>query len=253
MMRVIDLAGDAAMNRFVRPILALAVSIFFFAAQPAAADDGRRHVMTPTQKIDLVRDLPDTPTFERDGVHFDLGYIYMIHAVNGTSVASAGGDAGFVLYHDDRYARLNAGDIAELRFALGEDPTEGFTPPVPSSSATGVSDAWSSRPSRPDPQGAVPYHASPRRTGGLGVGGFFLVVLIVIIRFRPLREMVLGGLLSLAFHRRRTASQPSTTDFGDPFEARVASRLAELQDGGGAPVPSNYQPPAAPGFGRKGV
>lgn len=79
------------MNRLVRPILALVAPIIFVAAQPAAADDGRRHVMPATQKIDLVRDLPDEPAFERDGVHFDLGYIYPIHTVNGASVASAGG------------------------------------------------------------------------------------------------------------------------------------------------------------------
>jgi hypothetical protein len=240
-------------------MLALAAPIILFAAQSAAADDGRRHVMTPTQKIDLVRDLPNDATFERDGQYFDLGYIYPIHTVNGASVASAGGDAGFVLYHDDRYARLNAGDIAELRMALGEDPTEGFIAPVPASSATAVGDAsnaWSSRPSRPDTQDATPYRASSRRTGGLGVGGFFLILLIVVIRFRALREMVFGGLMGLAFHRRRTASQPVATDFGDPFEARVASRLAELQDGGVAPAPSSYQSPSAPavrGFGRKGA
>jgi hypothetical protein len=247
------------MNRFARPMLALAASITVFAAQSAAADDGRRHVMTPTQKIDLVRDLPNDATFERDGQYFDLGYIYPIHTVNGASVASAGGDAGFVLYHDDRYARLDARDIDELRFVLGEDPTEGFTPPVSPSSARAVgdpSDAWPSRPSRPDTPDAVPYRASTRRTGGLSVGGFFLVLLVLIIRFRALREMVFGGLMGLAFHRRRTASQPVATDFGDPFEARVASRLAELQDGGVAPAPSSYQPPSAPavrGFGRKGA
>ena len=246
--------------RHIRAILALAASVIFFATPPAAADDGRRHVMTPTQKIDLVRDLPDTPTFERDGLHFDLGYIYPIHTVNGASVASVGGDAGFVLYHDDRYARLTAADVAELRLVLGADPAEGFTPPVPvSSTATAgdASDAWSRPSSRPDAQGAVPYRAvSSRRAGSLGVGGFCLFLLILVIRVRPLREMVFGGMLRLAFHRRRTASRPAATDFGDPFEARVASRLAELQGSGAAPAPPGYQPPAAPavrGFGRKQV
>ena len=61
--------------RSVRPMLALiAAPCALFAATPAAADDGRRHVMTPMQKIDLVRDLPNDATFERDGEYFDLGY-----------------------------------------------------------------------------------------------------------------------------------------------------------------------------------
>ena len=42
----------------------------------------------------------------------------------------------------------------------------------------------------------------------------------------------------------------------DPFEARIAARLAELQNGGGAVEATAYDPGAAPvarGFGRKGA
>jgi hypothetical protein len=238
-------------------MLALAASITVFAAQSAAADDGRRHVMTPTQKIDLVRDLPNDATFERDGQYFDLGYIYPIHTVNGASVASTGGDAGFVLYHDDRYARLNAGDVAELRFTLGEDPTEGYIPPVTASSSASSPAAWGAdyarRPSAGDGSSPASESALPaRRSGKLGWFGFIVIVAMGgaihwfrrTLRRAVVREMQ-GGWES---HRHAKDSEP--------FDARVSARLSELQSGDVAPAPAGYQPPATPvvrGFGRKGA
>lgn len=232
------------MNRFARTVLALASLAPMLAAAPAAADDGRRHVMTPTQKIDLVRDLPNDETFERDGEYFDLGYIYPIHTVNGASVAAAGGEAGFVLYHDDRYAILDATDIQTLSMALGEDPTEGYNPPVASSSAQ----PFSAGASRPDWAGSAP----ARGSGKLGVAGFFLIVLasaaIYWVR-RTLRRAVVREM------QGGWESHPPAKD-RDPFEARLAARLAELEQGTIVPEPAGYQPPtpaAARGFGRKGA
>lgn len=246
--------------RHIRAILALAASVIFFAAPPAAADDGRRHVMTPTQKIDLVRDLPDTPTFERDGLHFDLGYIYPIHTVNGASVASAGGDAGFVLYHDDRYARLTATDVAELRFVLGEDPTEGFTPPVPASSsrATRV-DPWSANGNADNARGQ-PLSSSParsssaRRGAGFTLGTFFLFFLVLFLRVRAVRDLVIGGTLAAiaAIARRKDEPEfalgPHVLD--DTASARAATQRARLDALSTASSPA---PNSAGGFGRKGA
>ena len=243
------------MNRFVRPILALAASIVMFAVQPAAADDGRRHVMTPTQKIDLVRDLPDTATFERDGLHYDLGYIYPIHTVNGASVASAGGDAGFVLYHDDRYARLDAGDIAELKFVLGEDPTEGFTPPVPSSSARAAkADPWgangSADDSRGQPLASSPARSSSRR-GGSVIATVCIMFLLLFLRSRAFRDLVIGGVLAaiagIARSRMEPDLGPGPAGPSDTTAAQAAAQRARLDALSGA----SSAPTGSGGFGRK--
>lgn len=225
--------------------LALAAALALLAASPAAADDGRRHVMTPTQKIDLVRDLPNDETFARDGEYFDLGYIYPIHTVDGASVASAsGGESGFVLYHDGRYARLDANDVRAVTMALGEDPTAGYNPPVAASSGQPFSTGASS----PDWAAAAP----ARGAGKLGLAGFLLIMLMSAALYwvrRTLRRSVAremqGGWES---------HQPAKDRV--PFEARLAARLAELERGADVPEPVRYQPPApaaARGFGRKGA
>lgn len=240
--------------RSVRPMLALiAAPCALFAATPVAADDGRRHVMTPVQKIDLVRDLPNDETFERDGEYFDLGYLYPIHTVNGASVASASGDAGFVLYHDDRYARLDASDLRMVSSALGEDPTEGYNPPVAASSGQPFS-AASTRPAWAKSSSGS---NSAATSAGFGFGAafgwvFFLIIGAIMVVVRILKSLARGA---TQLHQNGSASYTAAIG-GDPFEARVAARLAELQDGGGVPEPTAYQPPAAAavrGFGRKGA
>ncbi|MDB5678812.1 hypothetical protein [Sphingomonas bacterium] len=229
--------------------LALAAALALLAASPAAADDGRRHVMTPTQKIDLVRDLPNDETFERDGEYFDLGYIYPIHTVNGASVASDGGDAGFVLYHDDRYARLDANDLRTVTMALGEDPTAGYNPPVAASSGQPFSrDA--SRPGFAEP-------SASGTSAGLGVGAafgwFFFLIIGAIAAVAGILRRLSRGAIALS----QTGSGSYRAAIGnEPFEARVAARLAELQNGGAAVEPAVYDPGATPvarDFGRKGA
>jgi len=244
--------------RSIRPIQALAASITIFLAQPAVADDGRRHVMTPTQKIDLVRDLPDTPAFERDGVHFDLGYIYPIHTVNGASVASAGGDSGYVLYNGDRYARLGASDIAELRFVLGEDPTQGYTPPTPSSSrASAAADPWGANGSADDARGqpvaSLPARGASVRRGGFTIGTLFLFFIVLFLRVRAFRDLVIGGVLAAIAGVARRGDEPAFTPGptapNENNAAQAAAQRARLDALSGA----SASPPnaASGGFGRK--
>ena len=253
------------MKRFIRPILTLAASLIAAASQPAAADDGRRHVMTPLQKIDLVRDLPDIPAFERDGQYFDLGYIYPIHTVNGASVATTGGEAGYVLYHDDKYLRADATIMADLRYVLGDDPTQGYTPPTPASATrtSAAADPWSADGNtggdRGEPIAAPP--ARGRRSSGMGWIAFvFAIVLLSAIRWG--RNMLIRGVFDLASHGNRRSSSPYSdyphdTMVNEPFDSRVAARLAELHSDV-APT-QRVRESAAPltpttrGFGRKGV
>lgn len=245
------------MNRFVRSLLTLAASIVFF-AQPAAADDGRRHVMTATQKIDMVRDLPDTSEFERDGVHFDLGYIYPIHTVNGASVASAGGDRGFVLYNGDRYARLTASDVAELQFVLGEDPTQGYTPPKPSSSrASAAADPWGANAgaddSRGQPVASQPVRSSSSRRGGGIIATLFLLFVVLFLRMRLFRDLVIGGVIAAiaAIARRgdKTDFGPGSAGPSEAFTAQASAQRARLDALSGTPASTPRA--AATGFGRK--
>ncbi|WP_186728922.1 hypothetical protein [Sphingomonas panacisoli] len=244
--------------RSVRPILTLAASIAAFAALPAAADDGRRHVMTPLQKIDLVRDLPDEPAFERDGQYFDLGYIYPIHTVNGASVASSGGDAGFVLFHDDRYVRVDGALMADLRYALGDDPTQGYTPPTPASASRApAADPWGTNGSADDARGqpvaAQPVRSSSGRRRGSIVATIFIMFLLLFLRVRGFRDLVIGGTLAAiaAIARRRAEREVGPAPAG-PIETaatHAAAQRARLDALSGTSSST-----AAPGgFGRKVV
>ena len=249
------------MNRFVRPILTLAASIIAFVAQPAAADDGRRHVMTPLQKIDLVRDLPDEPAFEREGDHFDLGYIYPIHTVNGASVASSGGEAGFVLYHDDKYVKVDGALMAELRYVLGDDPTQGYTPPTPSSSRSSAApDPWNANGSAVDTRGqqiasSSARNSSGRRSSGFTIGTLFLFFVVLFLRVRAFRDLVIGGTLAgiAAVARRRAEPDvsPGSAVQNETLTAQAAAQRARLD---ALSTASSSLPNAAPsGFGRKGM
>lgn len=245
--------------RFARSMLALAA---LFAAMPAAADDGRRHVMTPTQKIDMVRDLPEISAFERDGLYYDLGYIYPIHTMNGASVATAsgGGEAGFVLYHDDRYVRADSSVMADLEYALGEDPTQGYTPPVAASRArSSAADPWGAN-GTADAATSEPIKSPPGRGSAAGkgvgvIGTLFLFFLVLFLRVRIFRDLVIGGVLAAiaAVVRRRAdhefASGPSVPD--DRIASQAAAQRARLDALSTAPGSSLTS--ASGGFGRKQV
>lgn len=243
--------------RAIRSILTLAASITIFVALPAAADDGRRHVMTATQKIDLVRDLPDTAEFEREGVHFDLGYIYPIHTVNGASVASAGGDRGFVLYNGDRYARLSASDVADLQFVLGEDPTQGYTPPTSSSSSrAAAADPWGANAgtdnARGQPLTATPARKSSSRRGGGIIATLFLFFVVLFLRVRLFRDLVIGGVLAAIAGVARRRAEPDWAQPSGPGEtasAQAAAQRARLDALSGTSASTSRV--AATGFGRK--
>lgn len=248
------------MHRFVRPILAFVASTVALVAQPATADDGRRHVMTPLQKIDLVRDLPDEPAFERDGQYFDLGYLYPIRTVNGASVASSGGEAGYVLYHDDKYMRVDSRLMADLRYALDdEDPTQGYTPPTPatSSQSTASADPWGANgntdSARGQPVASLPARSSARRGGGI-VATLFLLFVVLFLRIRAFRDLVIGGTLAAIAAIARGKADPDlgpTPTRPNDAAAQAATQRARLDalsgTSGAAPNTSSG------GFGRKVV
>ena len=248
--------------RFVRPMLALAaLAAAALVALPAAADDGRRHVMTPTQKIDMVRDLPDIAAFEKDGLQYDLGYIYPIRTVNGASVAAAGGvgESGYVLYHDDRYIRADASVMADLEMALGEDPTQGYTPPKPTAAAAAAAAApWGAN-ATPDAATGEPMASSPARRSAAGsvgiIGTMFLFFLALFVRVRLFRDLVIGGMLAgiAAIVRRRAEPDvaPAPAGADDRLSPRAAAQLARLDSLAAAPAASPAA--ASGGFGRKGV
>jgi len=245
--------------RSVETKLALAAAFALLAATPASADDGRRHVMTPMQKIDMVRDLPDGPPFERDGQSLDLGYIYPIHTVNGASVASAGtsSDSGFVLYHDDMYLRVDAAVMSDLRYVLGEDPTQGYTPPAPvSASRAAAADPWGANGKADTPSGQ-PFaststrNSSARRSGGV-FGAIFIIFLALFIRVRIFRDLVIGGVLAAiaAIARRGGGGSDFAPGAGAPNDslgAQAAAQRARLDALSGAPAAADNPR----GFGRK--
>ena len=247
--------------RTVETKLALAAVLTLLATTPAAADDGRRHVITATQQIDMVRDLPDIAAFEKDGLQYDLGYIYPIRTVNGASVAAAGGpgESGFVLYHDDRYIKADGGVMADLKMVLGEDPTQGYTPPKATSASASATDPWGTN-ATSDAAKGEPMTSSPARRsaarGSIGIiGTLFLFFLVLFLRVRLFRDLVIGGMLAgiAAIVRRRAEPDvaPGPALPHDGLSAQAAAQLARLDSLAAAPASSPTA--ASGGFGRKGL
>lgn len=229
-------------------------------AAPAMAVPNFR--MPTDARIDLVRDLPNDATFEHDGQYYDLGYLYSTERVNGADVARTG--QGFVLYHDDRYIKLDAGELSAVSMELGEDPTRGYVPPVATAPSGGnVARDGNGNPVAGQP---LPYRSSTRR-GSSGVG--IVVAIVVFVFLAMLRFMMrsaVRAMLSPMLGRR--PRQPLAIATADPFESRVSARLAELENQtvaaapGLVPAPSpvrQSQPtpaaaaPVARGFGRRGL
>jgi hypothetical protein len=241
------------MTRSVRPLAVPAVALAAaLTAAPAMAEPNFR--MPTSSRIDLVRDLPNEYPFEHDGQYYDLGYLYSTERVNGADVARTG--QGFVLYHDDRYIKLDPEKLSAVTFALGEDPTKDYVPPVAASRGRVASDD-DSAPAAGQP---LPDRSPTRR----GSGGLGFVAAIVVVGFFAMLRFILRSALRAALSPLFRSPARRTFAEADPFESRVSARLAELGSGGGAgPAASTsapaYQPqpamtaPAARGFGRKGL
>lgn len=184
--------------------------------------------MGSSETIDLVHDLPNEEPFVNEGAYLDVGYL------NGRN-----GNA-YVLYHDDRYRKLDDQDIALLTTALGFDPTAQHRARLASAAAT---------PSKGSGAGFV----------GLGAIGLILLLVLIFVG-----RKLYGGVFRLA----RTVSgsetpDPAPADSADhgSFDDRVAKRLAELRggpggsagrpEGEGAAAPPPAARPVVRAFGRK--
>jgi hypothetical protein len=213
------------------------------------------------ETIDLVRDLPDTETFEREGEYWDLGYLYRQRKAFGVTVSSDKSAGFFVLYRGDRYVKLDEEGIALLAGTLGEDPTVGYRSEAATASASGAAagipiaaDAAADR--RRAPIGGD--GASASGTGG-GVAGALVGMLIVVGLALLAARKLMGGVTGLARtltaaggggrHGEPGGEHGPVHQISDTFEQRVAARLAELERGP-AVAPAPAAAPAAAVAGR---
>jgi len=246
------------MIRSFRPLGAL--TVLLLTAAPAMAANNFR--MPTDAKIDLVRDLPNEDPFEHDGQFYDLGYLYSTERVNGADVARTG--QGFVLYHDDRYIKLDADKLSMVTMALGEDPTKDYVPPVATRPATAGGSGDAARDGNGEPMAGQPAPDRPAARRGSGATGIVLAIFVFgfLLILRLMTRAAVRAMLSPMLGRR--TRQPLAIASADPFESRVSARLAEIENqavasgSASAPRPS-YQPqsvaaaPVVRGFGRKGL
>ena len=219
-----------------------------------------------TETIDQVYDLPDRAPFIRDGENWDVGYL------NGRT-----GNA-YVLYHGDRYTKLDDERIAFLTEELGFDPTAKhraqyaidhadevarskaervhhdemiasgrLMEPMPGESHADfvarakATFAKRSRDSARSPTSPADVRRTPSSSTGFWMFGLFLLVVIFA------GAKIYRGVFSLA----RSVSGNAPDDdgpHGEPdhqsFDERVAKRLAELRSGGPAGTSQDGYPAA---------
>ena len=213
---------------------ALILLCAFFATALVATPAAASLRMSNGQKIDFVRDLPNETPFEYEGQYYDLGYLY-------STRSSRGG--GFVLYHDDAYVQLDGAGLADVKSALGEDPTEGYVPPS-GGSARSFSDTSSSESPYPSASPA----SVPRTRSSSGGGAFATIGAIFLIFVGGAARFFMRSAFGFGFStwRRRPVIE---ADYADPFASRVNARIAEMENerarGGGYDAPG--------GFGKRGT
>ena len=209
-----------------------------------------------TETIDPVYDLPDRAPFIRDGENWDVGYL------NGRS------DNFYVLYHGDRYTKLDDERIALLTEMLGFDPTAKhraqyaidhadeiarskadrahhdemiasgrLMEPMPGESHEAfvarakATFAKRSRDAARSPSSPADVRRTPSSSTGFWLFGLFLLVLIFA------GAKLYRGVFSLA--RSVSGNMPGDDEphrgpDHQSFDQQVAKRLAELQSGGPA-------------------
>lgn len=245
------------MNRlFATGLLALLV----FATLGAQPADARRRFFLPgfgggsgaSERIENVYELPDRAPFKHDGEFFELGYLYSTRQSN-----------GYVLYHGDKYLRLDPAMIAMIKADLGFDPTAAHRarldaangqvaesappasrPRLTSEEAGERGSAWAAERTRPSAESTV----QPRISSGALFSGPAIIFLLML---------VVGGFVLRRFVRsapKREGNPWSDRIDQRSFEDRVAARLNEIQNAPPAPAPSAEMPPRAAGprtFGRR--
>lgn len=262
----------------------LALCVMMTCVQHAEARRGFRFIPIPgirSESIELVKRLPDTEAFSKDGKYYDFGYLH------------GKGREGYVLYHGDSFIQLDAEALSALTAILGYDPAAGHRRggAAVAESATDrsgkdesgkqamiaagqmiernpgeSSEAYAKRKQAFIAQQRVSSGASSEAasndssesTGGPGVGGFGLVFLLIagLLAFGPklLRKLREAGVENGA------AASSATNASTMSFDERVAARLRELEVGGSmeaATTAPHPQPvsgrPQASGFGRRGL
>lgn len=147
-----------------------------------------------------------------------------------------------MLYHDDRYVKVDASLMADLRYALGDDPTQGYTPPTPSSSrGAATADPWGANGSADDARGQPLASSAVRRSsarGGSIVAAVFVMFLVLFLRVRAFRDLVIGGVLAaiagLARRSDRPNAEPGPAAPNDTASAQAAAQRARLDALSGA-------------------
>jgi hypothetical protein len=170
------------------------------------------------ETIELVYDLPNEAPFIRDGKPYDVGYL-----------KSRKGNA-YVLYHSDRYVKLEDREIALLTMMLGFDPTAQHraqhAPRERSDAAKPQVEAQQSLPAQ-----AAANRPRQNESGGtplwvtLAPIFAFVAILFVLIRkgLRGLARLVRSAVSGAA------GKDEAMTAAYASLDARVAERLSQLQ------------------------
>ena len=209
-----------------------------------------------SEKIERVYELPNTDIYFRDGKHYDLGNFYRER----DGSAERGPAPIFVLYNGDSYVRLSDEQLAIITADLGHDPTAAFRaeyaakyPVAPRTMGPNEIErregesidelrarARAMAKERGEP--VDPAVASQRavKRGTIGAVSYLPLLLIGGVALFVGRKLLRGPLAAAL-----APSEDSELDAADTrsFDQRVAQRLREVGEQGGAPEPA---PPPGP-------
>lgn len=210
----------------------------------ASPADARRRVRFGSfgggsnEYITLVFDLPNEDPYIKQGNFFDVGWLH------------SPSRSGYVIYHKDRFTKLDDADIKALTAMLGVDPTAAHR-------ARQASAASATEEARDDLDGAAKSNAASMGSKAsdklFGAGGisFIMGMLSLLWYFR--KPLFRRNQEARAARIAAIPIEPPVSDLDTgSFDEKVARRLAQLQQPPAAPAmaPAAAAPPAR-GFGRK--
>ncbi|SFR96024.1 hypothetical protein [Sphingomonas jatrophae] len=254
------LTAPADARRFRIPI--------FVGGHGSSGASGTREV------IDRVKDLPDTPAFQKDGEYLDVGFKYSQTLSSGRVESEDRGGGTYVLYHGDSYVALDSRMRSLLVSELGYDPIAGhdrFAPAgvtqLPGARSRAPLSAEAREARRDAARAAASWDGSnassnipgdptagqTRKSGSSAIGALFLAFMVIAgLVVLGIRRHVRGAAKVIAPLFAPGRDDPDTVAAGHGnFEARVAQRLVELQTDAAAPPPEARAAARVRSFGRK--